>query len=247
MGKITNATEIAIEKLKPYEKNAKKHPPEQVKKIARSIEEFGFLSPVLIDKDDRIIAGHGRVLAAKQIGLESVPCVYVEGLTDAQRRAYILADNRLGEITDWDTDMLNMELSDLDALDFDVSITGFDLPGERKTEYTGKTLVPQYEPTGEAVDEYDLVDLTKVEALREEIEQAAIPDAAKQFLSVAAWRHAVFDYRRIAEYYAQAPKEVQVLMEKSALVIIDIQDAIANGYLKLSASIEKILGGAERG
>ena len=160
--------ELPLRDVHPYERNAKKHPPEQVKKIARSIEEFGFLSPVLIDKDNRIIAGHGRVLAAKQIGLESVPCVYVEGLTDAQRRAYILADNRLGEITDWDTDMLNMELSDLDALDFDVSITGFDLPGdERKTEYTGKTLVPQYEPTGEAVDEYDLVDLTKVEALRE--------------------------------------------------------------------------------
>lgn len=152
MGKITNATEIAIEKLKPYEKNAKKHPPEQVKKIARSIEEFGFLSPVLIDKNNRIIAGHGRVLAAKQIGLEYVPCVYVEGLTDAQRRAYILADNRLGEITGWDEDLLNAELFELDGLDFDITITGFDLDDKTPQDISA-TVAETYEVIVECGDE----------------------------------------------------------------------------------------------
>ena len=96
--------------------------------IASSIREFGFLSPVLIDRDFNIIAGHGRVMAAKKLEMDAVPCVFVEGLTEAQRKAYILADNRLGELADWDMDLVNMELEALDDMDFDVSLTGFEMP-----------------------------------------------------------------------------------------------------------------------
>lgn len=98
MAKIAKLQEVALSKLKPYERNAKTHSPEQVDRLARSIKEFGFLSPCLIDKAGNIIAGHGRVMAAQKIGLDKVPCVFVENLTEEQRRAYILADNRLTEM-----------------------------------------------------------------------------------------------------------------------------------------------------
>ena len=128
MGKIADVQEVTLEKLVPYVNNAKIHSEEQVTMIASSIREFGFLSPVLIDRDYNIIAGHGRVMAAKKLEMESVPCVFVEGLTEAQRKAYILADNRLGELADWDMDLVNMELEALDDMDFDVSLTGFEMP-----------------------------------------------------------------------------------------------------------------------
>lgn len=128
MGKIADVQEVTLTKLVPYVNNAKIHSEEQVTMIASSIREFGFLSPVLIDRDFNIIAGHGRVMAAKKLEMDSVPCVFVEGLTEAQRKAYILADNRLGELADWDMDLVNMELEALDDMDFDVSLTGFEMP-----------------------------------------------------------------------------------------------------------------------
>ncbi len=127
MAKIDRVQEVSLELLKPYENNAKIHGETQVKQIADSISEFGFLSPCLIDHDYNIIAGHGRVMAAKQLGMETVPCVFIEGLTDAQRRAYILADNRLTELGDWDFDKVQFELRELADMDFNVELTGFEL------------------------------------------------------------------------------------------------------------------------
>lgn len=120
MAKTTEMVEVALSSLKPYERNAKLHPAEQIERLKESIREFGFISPCLIDSENNIIAGHGRVEAAKSLGLESVPCVYVEGLTDAQRRAYILADNRLTELGGWDMDIVFDEMNELDNLGFDV-------------------------------------------------------------------------------------------------------------------------------
>lgn len=130
MAKIADVQEVSLKMLKPYERNAKKHGPDQVKKLKASILEFGFLTPCLIDRDYNIIAGHGRVMAAKDLGLESVPCVFIEGLTDEQRRAYILADNRLGELGEWDFDLVFDELAELDELGFDIELTGFEMPEE---------------------------------------------------------------------------------------------------------------------
>ena len=126
MGKAVELREVEIEALRPYERNAKQHGKEQVERIARSIRELGFLSPCLIDQDLNVIAGHGRILAAKTIGMETVPCVFVEGLTEEQRKAYILADNRLTELGEWDMDLVQQELAALADCDFDISITGFD-------------------------------------------------------------------------------------------------------------------------
>lgn len=134
MGKTAGMVELPVADLIPYERNAKLHPEEQIEKIAASIKEFGFLSPCLVDKAGNIIAGHGRVEAAKRIGLEKVPCVYVEGLSDEQRRAYILADNRLTELGGWDEDLVNWELGTLANEGFDVEILGFEPIKKQKKE-----------------------------------------------------------------------------------------------------------------
>ena len=126
MGKATEYTRVAVDKLIPYVNNAKQHSDGQVTKIASSIREFGFLNPVLIDASYNVIAGHGRILAAKKLGLSEVPCLFVEGLTEAQRKAYILADNRLSELGEWDMNLVGLELGELDADGFDVDLLGFD-------------------------------------------------------------------------------------------------------------------------
>lgn len=118
---------VAIDALKPYQYNAKKHPKKQIHKLQASIEEFGFISPILIDADNNVIAGHGRLEAAKGLYMDEVPCVRVEGLTEEQRRAYIIADNKLCELGGWDKDLVSAELQTLDVLNFNIDVTGFDI------------------------------------------------------------------------------------------------------------------------
>jgi ParB-like chromosome segregation protein Spo0J len=119
--------QIPTEKLIPYARNAKKHDAAQVSKLAGSIREFGFNNPVLIDKDNGIIAGHGRVMAAQKLELKDVPCIRLGHLTDTQRKAYILADNRLAEVGGgWDEELLGLELAELRELDFNLDLMGFD-------------------------------------------------------------------------------------------------------------------------
>lgn len=117
---------VSIDKLIPYERNARTHSDEQVQEIANSIQEFGFVNPVLIDGAFGIIAGHGRVEGAKLLGMQEVPCLFVEDLTETQKRAYILADNKLAEKAGWDNELVLLELGELKELDFDVSLTGFE-------------------------------------------------------------------------------------------------------------------------
>jgi DNA modification methylase len=118
---------IQIDALIPYARNSRTHSDAQVAQIAASIKEFGFTNPVLIDAGGGIIAGHGRVLAARKLGLSDVPCIRLDHLTDAQKRAYVIADNRLALNSGWDTEMLKVEFTDLQELGFDLELTGFDL------------------------------------------------------------------------------------------------------------------------
>jgi len=117
---------LATAALTPYARNARTHSPEQVRQIAASITEFGFTNPVLIDGEGGIIAGHGRVMAAQSLGLEQVPCLRLAHLTDAQKRAYILADNQLALNAGWDESLLSLELTELQGLDVDLGAIGFD-------------------------------------------------------------------------------------------------------------------------
>ena len=116
---------VRIDELIPYANNAKIHGPEQIEQLRRSLRQFGFVSPVLIDEDKNLIAGHGRVEAARAEGMTAVPYVLVTDLTEAQRRAYIIADNRLAEAGEWDAARLKFEMEELQALEFDTDLTGF--------------------------------------------------------------------------------------------------------------------------
>jgi ParB-like chromosome segregation protein Spo0J len=122
MQKLEN---VAIDKIIPYARNSRTHSDEQVAQIAASIKEFGFTNPVLIDKDDGIIAGHGRVLAARKLGLKEVPCIRLGHLTETQKKAYVIADNKLALNAGWDNEMLRLEFVEIDDMGFDLDLSGF--------------------------------------------------------------------------------------------------------------------------
>lgn len=140
-----------VDRLKPYERNARTHSPEQVTKIAASMTEFGFTNPILVDSTNGIIAGHGRLMAARELGLVEVPVIVLDHLSDAQRRAYILADNRLALDAGWDEEMLAAELAELEADGFDLELTGF------SDEELADLLPDNEDETAEPVGEEDEV------------------------------------------------------------------------------------------
>ena len=126
MAKTTTEMQLVpLSKLVPYINNARTHSPEQITKLRSSLREFGFVNPVIIDRDYGIIAGHGRVMAAKEEGIEEVPCVFVDYLTEAQKKAHIIADNRFAQDAGWDEELLRIEIEALQGMDFDVGLTGF--------------------------------------------------------------------------------------------------------------------------
>ena len=127
MSKTTTEMQLVdIHKLIPYVNNARTHNVQQINKLRSSLREFGFINPVIIDRDFNVIAGHGRIMAAKEEGINEVPCVFVDYLTEAQKKAYILADNRMAMDAGWDEELLKVEIEALQAEDFDLSLTGFD-------------------------------------------------------------------------------------------------------------------------
>ena len=126
---MTTTTEfqlVDINKLVPYANNARTHNKEQILKLRSSLREFGFVNPVIIDREYNVLAGHGRIMAAKKEGIAEVPCVYADHLTEAQKKAYILADNRMALDAGWDEELLSVEMQELQELGFDLSMTGFD-------------------------------------------------------------------------------------------------------------------------
>lgn len=242
--KITNRK---INEIIPYENNPRVNN-QAIDKTAMSIKEYGFQQPIVVDKNGVIIVGHTRLKAAIKIGLDECPVLVAEGLTDAQAKAYRIADNKTGEFSDWDDDLLNQEIQELLDMDFDIELTGFDeddfqflkkgSPGSIGDEYTKKITAPIYEIKGEKPTIDELFDIEKSSQFEKEIMASEdITENEKAFLIAASKRHIVFNYHKIAEYYAHSSEEVQGLMEKSALVIIDFDKAIENGYVKLSEQI----------
>lgn len=230
-----NIVQRKVSELVPYSKNAKKHDKTQIANVAESIKQYGFVQPLVIDKDSVIVIGHCRALAAKKLGMETVPCVCVDDLTPEQVNALRLVDNKSNE-SDWDMDLLSDELAELDlsAFDFDWGLKD----ESADNPYTTAVNIPQYAITGDKPQFEEMYDTTKESELIDEIEKSNIEDDEKIFLKAAAHRHCRFNYKAIAEYYAHASPTTQRLMEKSALVIIDLDNAIANGYVKLSKAIE---------
>ena len=126
MNMTSEMERVPVDRLIPYINNARTHSPEQIKKLRASLREFGFVNPVIIDRDYNVIAGHGRIMAAKEEGITEVPCVYADHLTEAQKKAYILADNRMALDAGWDEEMLRVEIEALQEMDYDPLLTGFD-------------------------------------------------------------------------------------------------------------------------
>ena len=126
MNMTSEMERVPVDRLIPYINNARTHSPEQIKKLRASLREFGFVNPVIIDRDYNVIAGHGRIMAAKEEGIAEVPCVYADHLTEAQKKAYILADNRMALDAGWDEEMLHVEIDALREMEFDPMLAGFD-------------------------------------------------------------------------------------------------------------------------
>lgn len=234
--------EIATTDLIEYENNPRKNE-EAVQYVAESIRQFGFKVPCIVDSNNVLVAGHTRLKAAKFLGMEKVPCIVADDLSEEQIQAFRLADNKVSEFAEWDEELLAIELSEI--VDIDMSDFGFNFDIEEESveddKYTTEVNIPQYEITGDVPKIEDLVDMEKAQELINEIWQSDVTDEEKVFLVEAAKRHCVFNYRNIAEYYAQASVEMQRLMERSALVIIDVDNAIADGYAKLKSDIDELM------
>lgn len=233
-----------IEELIPYENNPRDND-NAVEYVANSIKEFGFKVPIVIDKNNTIVAGHTRYKASLELGLEEVPCIVADDLSEEQIKAFRLADNKVGEQASWNFELLEEELNSI--IDINMDNFGFisqeleEVVEELENLYTTKINIPKYEITGEEPDFNEMVDKNKVNELIDAIEKSNITEEQKEFLKIAATRHYVFNYGNIAEYYAHQDKEMQKIMEKLALVIIDINDAISNGYVELSDKLEEML------
>ena len=231
--------------LIPYENNPRDND-RAVEAVAASIKEFGFKNPIIVDKNNVIVAGDTRRKAAKKLGLEEVPTIKADDLTEEQVRAFRLADNKTAELAEWDFSKLEEELDEV--IDVDMSVFGFFLNGgeeddddETDGKYTEEKKGLRYEVQGDAPDLSELIDEEKTNELLEGINASSLDWKEQEFLRKAAYRHLAFNYKKIAEYYASAGSEMQELMEKSALVIIDYHSAILNGYTKLSDKIKKLL------
>lgn len=234
-----------LDEIVPYAKNSRTHSKAQVAQIAGSIKEFGFTNPILIDEDNSIIAGHGRLEAARLLDLDNVPTICLAGLTDEQKRAYVIADNKLALNAGWDFDMLKVELESLREEGFDLSLTGFDdkelssIFDKDENPYANKIEAPCYEPTGIKPDISELYDDKKTRELIAEIRSSDLPEEEKDFLIAASGRHTVLNFQNIAEYYAHSDAPIQDLMERNALVIIDFDKAIENGYIKMCLDVNE--------
>jgi ParB-like nuclease domain len=241
-------TRRPVAELVPHARNARTHTASQVAEIAGSIREWGWTIPVLVDEDGTIIAGHARVMAASKLGLSEVPTVTARGWTDAQKRAYMIADNRLPLNAEWDDELLRSELMGLQAEGFNLDLIGFP-EGSLATMFDGegdgaiysrKIEAPIYTPKGDQPPPRELYDDEKAEALKKAIRAADLPADVAAFLEKAAERHTVFNFKRIADYYATAPAETQRLMEASALVIVDFNAAIEHGFVKLNDRLAEL-------
>lgn len=241
----------SVSELIRHPKNPNIHPKNQIVLLAKIISEQGWRAPITVSNlSGYITRGHGRLEAALEAGFKHVPIDRQDYADEGAELADMLADNRIAELSHRDDDLLKEALDALQEYDIDGILSGYDmddfdpfdgLNDEEEEVYTKKINIPQYEITGECPSIEELVKESKSQELLKEIDGANISEEEKEFLRKAALRHNSFDYRKIAEYYAHATPEMQRLMENSALVIIDLENAIANGYVRLSEDIQSMI------
>ena len=231
---------LEINKLKPNQANPRIIKDKKFKKLIKSIKEFPEmlnLRPIVVDEDMTILGGNMRYKACIDAGLKEVPVTIAKGLTDAQKQEFIVKDNvGFGE---WEWDMLANEWDSVQLAEWglDVWENQDDVIEEEEETYTRKIVAPTYEPKNKKPELEDLFNTDKADELIHKIKQAKLSEEETLFLSHCALRHTVYDYSKIADFYAHSSKEIQKLMEDSALVIIDFDKAIESGYVKLTKEI----------
>jgi hypothetical protein len=244
----------ALKDLKHDHKNARRRTDRSSRLIAESLKRYGAARSIVIDEENRILAGNGTIEGAKAAGIKNVRVIETDGteiiavkrvgLTEDEKIGLALADNRTSDLSEWDGAMLHQiseehDIStwfDKEELD---ELFGIEDTIDEDSPYTNKTTAPIYEPSGTQHKPEHLYDSLKTNQLIADIQTADIPDDIKDFLISAAHRHTAFNYSKIADYYATAPKEIQSLFEDSALVIIDFEQAIQNGFVRLDERVEQ--------
>jgi ParB-like chromosome segregation protein Spo0J len=255
-----NVERIAIADLSFDPANARKHGERNLAAITASLRRFGQQTPIVIDKSNVVRKGNGTLQAAIAMGWDSIDCIRTE-LTSSDAIAYAIADNRTSELAEWDDDVLAAQLNGLLADDPDLlDAAGFDedelaeLLGDLDDDgkggegtigidddtYTAKIVAPIYEPKGECPAVADLFDRKKTADLVAGIKAANLPKETAEFLLLAAERHTAFHFRNIAEFYCHASAEVQDLMERSGLVIIDFKKAIEYGFVHMTERLGQL-------
>ena len=245
---------IKLSKIKPNEKNPRFVKDEKFEKLCKSIESFAEkmmpLRPIVIDENNIILGGNMRFKALKHLGYKEVPSDWIKqanDLTEEEKNEFIIKDN-VG-FGDWDWDILANEWNSEELEEWGLDIPNFDnenYNNENKpadnSEYTQKVDIPTYEPKNEKPLFKDLYNSDYFKKLIEDIESSDVTKEEKEFLKLAATRHIVFNYSKIADTYAHSNKNMQLLIEDSALVIIDYNKAIELGFVKLGAEISQLYG-----
>lgn len=231
--------ELDIEKIVENPDNPRVIKDSKFQELVKSIQEFPqmlYLRPIVLNEDNVALGGNQRLKACKEAGMDKVPVIYAKDLTEEQQKEFIIKDNvSFGE---WHWDVLEEWGHDsLEGWGLDVPV--FSDPEEESNAYTKKIESPIYKPSAEKPNINTLLDKKKYLDLLEDIEKMDLPSSEEEFLKMCATRHIVFDYSKIADFYAHSSKEVQELMENSALVIIDFNKAIELGYVSLSEDVAK--------
>ena len=226
-----------IDRLIPYARNPRKND-HAVDKIASAIREFGFKVPIIAKSNGDVVDGHLRLKAAQKLGMDTVPVVIADDLTDAQVRAFRLSVNKMAEIADWDDELLQLELDELREMDFDLDLTGFDdYCANEDNIYSEMVDAVAYEKNKPKPTISDLCETSKYFELYRKISDSQIHEDEKAFLYLAASRHIQFNYEKIAGYYAHSDDDTRRIFEDLVLVIIDYNDAIKRGIVKINNAI----------
>jgi ParB-like chromosome segregation protein Spo0J len=234
---------MKLKEIKPNPDNPRYINEENFSKLKKSIKGFERmmeLRPMVIDESNTVLGGNMRLRALEELGYKDIPDEWVkraEDLTEEQKREFIIKDN-VG-FGSWDWDTLANEWDSEELNDWGLNTPDADQRKESNSVYSTKIESPTYTPTKTKPIIEELFDDEKTNNLKEEIQNADISSKDKKFLLKAAERHCVFNYENIAEYYAHSEKKVQELMERSALVIIDFNDAIENGFVKLTDELKQ--------
>jgi hypothetical protein len=245
-------TIVDIDSIETHPKNVRQG---DIGAISESLKAHGQYRPIVVDKrTNRILAGNHTWKAAKSLGWTQITAGFIETKDDDEALRILLADNRTTDLASYDDSGLAELLKELAETDIGLEGTLFDgddfdqllndlsntIQDETLNPYSQELKIPQYQIVGEKPLTTELIDLTRANKLKNEIENTDLPDDVKEFLLAGTTRHIVFDYGKIAEFYPHQTPEVQRLMEQSVLVIIDANDAIANGYAKFAKTIKEL-------